>query len=85
LTADRSTLRFDPEQRATIRQRATGSEREGTNDDWLDTQIEMQWSVPGPEDGASMLADAGFEVRWRRAVDDEMSQKTGFVPGQKPE
>jgi hypothetical protein len=42
LTADRSTLRLDPEQRATVRQRATGSEREGTNDDWLNTQIEMQ-------------------------------------------
>jgi hypothetical protein len=26
-----------------------------------------------------MLADAGFEVRWRRAVDDEMGEKTGFV------
>ena len=39
----------------------------------------MQWSVPGPEDGVSMLEDAGFEVCWQRIVDDEMGEKTGFV------
>jgi ubiquinone/menaquinone biosynthesis C-methylase UbiE len=55
----------------------------GTNDDWLDTGVEMRWSVPGPEDGASMLADAGFEVLWRRVVDDEMGEKTGFVLARK--
>lgn len=60
-------------------------EWEGTNDDWLDTGVEMRWSVPGPEDGASMLEDAGFEVRWRRIVDDEMGEETGFVLARKPE
>jgi ubiquinone/menaquinone biosynthesis C-methylase UbiE len=55
------------------------SEWEGTNDDWLDTGVEMQWSIPAPEDSVSMLEDAGFEVCWRRVVDDAMGEKTGFV------
>ncbi|WP_137284738.1 class I SAM-dependent methyltransferase [Halorussus salinisoli] len=59
------------------------SEWEGRNDDWLDTGVEMRWSVPGPEESESMLEDAEFEVVWRRVVDDELGGETCFVLARK--
>jgi ubiquinone/menaquinone biosynthesis C-methylase UbiE len=61
------------------------NEWEGANDDWLDTGVEMRWSIPDPEDSASMLEDAGVEVWWRRVVDDQMGDETGFVLASKSE
>lgn len=55
------------------------SEWEGTNDDWLDSGVEMRWSIPAPEESVSMLEDVGFEVLWRRVVDDALGGETGFV------
>ncbi|WP_115864032.1 class I SAM-dependent methyltransferase [Halorussus litoreus] len=61
-----------------------GSARwEGANDDWLDTGVEMQWSVPGPGESASLLDAAGFEVIWRRVVDDSFGGEACFVLARK--
>lgn len=61
------------------------AEWEGTNDDWLDTGVEMRWSIPAPDESERLLEAAGFEVIWRRVVDDELGGETGFVLARKPE
>ena len=62
-----------------------GGAWEGTNDDRLDTGVEMRWSIPSPEDSVSMLEDAGFEVRWQRVTDDTLGGDTGFALARKTE
>ena len=34
----------------------------GSNPDWLDSGVEMQWSYPDIEEAHKYLSDAGFEV-----------------------
>lgn len=57
---------------------------EGSEDDWLDTGVEMHWSIPAPEESESILEAAGFEVIWRRVVDDSLGDETCFVLARKP-
>lgn len=59
------------------------NEWEGTNDDWLGTGVEMRWTIPAPEESERLLESAGFEVVWRRIVDDELGGNTGFVLARK--
>lgn len=58
---------------------------EGSNDDWLDTGVEMRWSILGPDESESVLESAGFEVVWRRIVDDELGDTACFVLARKPD
>jgi SAM-dependent methyltransferase len=58
---------------------------EGSNDDWLDTGVEMRWSVPGPDRTESLLEDSGFEVVWRRVTDDLLGGEAVFVLARKRE
>ncbi len=39
-----------------------GTDWAGSNPDWLDSGVEMEWSFPGPEETREMIADAGFDV-----------------------
>ncbi|WP_458209629.1 class I SAM-dependent methyltransferase [Haladaptatus sp. NG-SE-30] len=57
---------------------------EGSNDDWLGTGVEMHWSILGPDESEAILEDAGFEVLWRRIVNDEMGGDACFVLARKP-
>ncbi|WP_266078697.1 class I SAM-dependent methyltransferase [Haladaptatus caseinilyticus] len=56
---------------------------EGSNDDWLGTGVEMHWSTLAPEGSTTIVEDAGFEVRWRRTVNDSMGDTTDFVLARK--
>lgn len=58
---------------------------EGENDDWLDTGVEMRWTIPGPDETESLLEDAGFEVVWRRITDDSLGEDACFVLARKQE
>lgn len=59
---------------------------EGTNENWLDTGVEMRWSIPGPEETESLLEEAGFEVVWRRTTEDLPGDETWcFVLARKRE
>jgi ubiquinone/menaquinone biosynthesis C-methylase UbiE len=44
----------------------------GRDDDWLDTGVEMAWSISGPERDRELLVAAGFDVVEKRRVTDEL-------------
>ncbi|MFC7045032.1 class I SAM-dependent methyltransferase [Halobacteriaceae archaeon GCM10025711] len=54
-------------------------EWEGTNEDWLDADVTMHWSYPDRETSLARLRDAGFTVRWHRAVPDDLGSEHVFV------
>lgn len=52
-----------------------GSEEwSGSNPDWIDTGIEMHWSMAGPEATRTQLREAGFAVEREWSVDDELAE-----------
>jgi SAM-dependent methyltransferase len=57
---------------------------EGSDDDWLDTGVEMHWSVPSPDESITTLENAGFDVLWRQTVNDVLGSDTCFVLARKP-
>ncbi|MFB6156021.1 MAG: class I SAM-dependent methyltransferase [Haloferacaceae archaeon] len=48
------------------------AEWEGSNDDWLDTGVEMAWSFPDLDTSLGYLDDAGFDVHRRDVVGDDI-------------
>ncbi|WP_416840162.1 class I SAM-dependent methyltransferase [Haloferax sp. DFSO52] len=59
-----------------------GDAWEGSNPDWLDTGVEMQWSFPSIEETYEMLDRVGFEVVGEFVVDDEIGSEFPFVLAQ---
>lgn len=49
----------------------------GTNPDWLDTGVEMQWDVAGAEATREHLRDAGFAVTGEWTVGDSLEDDDG--------
>lgn len=49
----------------------------GVNDDWLDSGVRMEWSVPGVETTRERLAEAGFRVTDEEFVSDELDDDGG--------
>lgn len=52
----------------------------GSNPDWLNTGIEMHWSMAGPEATRSQLRNTGFTVEREWAVDDELAEDEATKP-----
>ncbi|WP_200531920.1 class I SAM-dependent methyltransferase [Halorubrum sp. LN27] len=46
----------------------------GTNPDWLDTGVEMQWHIAGAEATREHLRNAGFAVEREWGVDDSLEE-----------
>ncbi|MFW6317586.1 MAG: class I SAM-dependent methyltransferase, partial [Halorubrum sp.] len=46
----------------------------GTNPDWLDTGVEMQWHIAGAEATQEHLRNAGFVVERSWTVDDSLAE-----------
>jgi ubiquinone/menaquinone biosynthesis C-methylase UbiE len=46
----------------------------GTNPDWLDTGVEMQWHIAGAEATREHLRNAGFAVEREWGVDDSLAE-----------
>ncbi|KAB1197990.1 MULTISPECIES: class I SAM-dependent methyltransferase [Haloferax] len=55
---------------------------EGSNPDWLGTDVEMQWSFPSIEETFETLNRVGFEVVEQFVVDDELGSDHPFVLAQ---
>lgn len=52
-----------------------GSEEwSGSNSDWIDTGIEMHWSLAGPEATRSQLREAGFVIENEWDVGDDFAE-----------
>ena len=51
----------------------------GSNPDWLDSGVEMQWSFPSIETTFETLRQVGFEVVDEFVVDDELGSQYPFV------
>lgn len=49
----------------------------GTNPDWLETGVEMQWAVAGAETTRHQLREAGFAVEREWTVDDDLDDDGG--------
>ncbi|MCH7661843.1 MAG: class I SAM-dependent methyltransferase, partial [Euryarchaeota archaeon] len=49
------------------------AEWSGVNPDWLDTGIEMHWSMAGPEATRDQLRAAGFEIEREWVADDDLA------------
>ncbi|GAB3673851.1 class I SAM-dependent methyltransferase [Halopiger thermotolerans] len=47
----------------------------GTNPDWLETGVEMQWHIAGADATREHLRAAGFTVRDERLVGDELADE----------
>jgi SAM-dependent methyltransferase len=47
----------------------------GTNPDWLDSGIEMQWHIAGQEQTREQLRDAGFRITAESTVKDELAEE----------
>ncbi|ELZ92880.1 ubiquinone/menaquinone biosynthesis methyltransferase UbiE [Haloferax mucosum ATCC BAA-1512] len=52
---------------------------EGSNPDWLDSGIEMQWSFPSIEETNELLTQSGFTVLDTFVVDDRLGSQYPFV------
>lgn len=51
----------------------------GVNDDWLDTGVRMEWSIPEPETSRRQLRAAGFEPLTSWVLDDELGGAFEFL------
>lgn len=49
----------------------------GSNPDWLDTNVEMQWSIAGAEATRDQLRAAGFEIYEEWGTEDGLAEDAG--------
>ncbi|WP_411964673.1 class I SAM-dependent methyltransferase [Haloferax sp. YSMS24] len=56
-----------------------GDAWEGSNTDWLDSGVEMQWSFPSIEETYETLEAVGFDIVDEFVVDDELGSEYPFV------
>ena len=51
----------------------------GTNPDWLDTGVEMQWQIAGADTTRDQLVDAGFTITDERSVSQTLDGDEEWV------
>ena len=54
----------------------------GTNPDWLDSGVEMQWHIDGVDATRTQLSDAGFEIGDEWEVDEDGDEHWVFLAAQ---
>lgn len=54
------------------------NEWRGSNPDWLDSGVEMQWHIAGPEATRSQLRSAGFEITDESVVGSSLPEESGW-------
>ncbi|SNZ05703.1 Methyltransferase domain-containing protein [Natronoarchaeum philippinense] len=52
-----------------------GTDWAGSNPDWLDSGVEMEWSFPGPEETRRLLSAAGFNLQEWWIVTDRLGRE----------
>lgn len=52
----------------------------GSNPDWLDSGVEMHWSMAGPEATRAQLREAGFVIEDEWAVGDDLADAAASKP-----